>query len=270
MPINEKRAPGMEILTRTKILSPEEWAQFIEIYKKRYIEPYLDKFSLIKLGKFECMANGPNGYYQHGLAQDKPIVITKNILSTTDLNVSGFFKILNYDSGNKLIKNIIGLSRSAKFLLLKVEYIRTSADGGFYQKAEQVEITEADVSFILESTKIRPEFIVNWLEEQLHIWEKKARERLKQIRSTIEMSDSLKMALHEIPESKILFFEQVTDEEVEKIEKKLNETELKGKFIIRFRNVDTISFHYAKVAESLVDDFLANGCLKKIRNKQIF
>ena len=171
MPSSEE---GMSILVRKGGVEIEEWLLLLE-KRRELLKPHLDSITLPELGRLKCLQTES---FQHDLQLDNPTIIGSEEFS---LRTQGIFCVqmwkaiehipnsgfAGYPGACQCLDGVLrawGLTRSGKWVLITIHF---SGHAGYkdrgYEKAEILEIKEADLATILDATKLKPKTIWNEL-----------------------------------------------------------------------------------------------------------
>ncbi|MDP2593716.1 MAG: hypothetical protein Q8P36_00010 [bacterium] len=191
---------NLQRLIARHIFTTEDWVSLLE-ERRAMIKPYLDRFTLEKLGDIKCLRNG--GFSSHPLKDDSPSVsyftATKEHFSLeTQATWGGDMHVLGYDQTTQMPQQSKwGLSRSGLWLLAIVSYYEERTPR-YYERARQVHISSVDLPDLLLRSKRRPQDIWEELADRVRTWlyhNESIYRSLKELDRTFQEDNSLYRAL---------------------------------------------------------------------------
>lgn len=196
---------GIEMLVRKKQLTEDEWCKLLEC-RRSLIKPHLKSFTLPALGDLKCMQTENS---THELSMDAPWLTgdrrftlkTQGIFhrsrsSIVEISNSGFRASSGGCDCPDGTMYIWGLSRKGEWILAKVKF---TGESGYKergcQRAFELDIHEADIQVIIETTKSKSGEIWKVLGESISNWVAFRKELYNDAASVLRIVQIEEMAL---------------------------------------------------------------------------
>ncbi|HZS43196.1 MAG TPA: hypothetical protein VFA52_03195 [Candidatus Paceibacterota bacterium] len=201
----------LEKLVRPNQPTREEWVELIEA-RRKLIKSHLDKFTLPTLGKLECMKSESG--FCHEISFDGPTTVGNENFS---LETQGIFHLQplqavktvpnsgyrSYPSGPSVpngSKVVWGLTRSGLWVLATIHFIGLPGykERG-REKAEIIEIQQANLPTIIGATEEEPQQIWEKLGEAIKRWARRREELYNQALNLARVVEIEELSVSLIP-----------------------------------------------------------------------